>query len=239
MAGFGFLGALAGSSGQALDAIKARQEREREERKMRMLEELRRDTAVYLADYEDKLKSDDVDEKLSSFDPTTGEFIYRNREGKELSRRKDPGMAEEYEFNKTKNETYLRSLEANIRQSDASAEASRASAAVSRRSLSKLDEADVPPTLVDRANEIAYRQKTVVDDLTSQGVPADVIQQTILRVLADAAAKGKSPAQAEQDFVVHAAPRLRGAYGAVNKKTGEPKNKYNTNTVKRRLDSGF
>src|SRR5690606_33165461 len=112
-------------------------------------------------------------------------------------------------------------------------------AELSRKSLSKLDEEDVPPTLMDRANEIAFRQKNVVQDLTSQGVPADVIQQTILRVLANAAAEGKSPAQAEQEFVTRAAPKLRGTYGGVNPNTGEPTNKYNTNTVKRRLDSGF
>lgn len=211
MAGFGFLGALAGSSGQALDAIKTRQEREREERKMRMLEELRRDTAVYLADYEDKLKSDDVDDKLSGFDPTTGEFVSRNREGKELGRRKDPGIAEEYEFNKNKNATYLKSLEANIRQSDASAEASRASAAVSRKSLSKLDEADVSPTLMDRANEIAFRQKTLVEDLIEGGVPAEAVQLTIMRSLQNAMARNQ-PASAAETYFVQATDNLRKLY---------------------------
>lgn len=133
MAGIGLLGFLGGASGQALDAMKSRQDDEREDRKLRMLEELRRDTAVFLADYKEKLDQDDVNENASGFDSTTGEYIMRNKEGKELGRRKDPGMAADYQFKRDSQALQLDAARANIDQSRASAEASRASAANSRR----------------------------------------------------------------------------------------------------------
>ena len=223
MAGFGFLGALSGASGQALDAIKRRQDQAAEERKARLLEELRRDTAVYLADYKEKLEADDVDSNLSSFDPTTGEFVSRNKEGAEIGRRKDAGMLEEYEFGKKKNQLSLDALSANIEQSRASADASRASASVSRKSLSAL-EAGENPTTTSRAQEILYRNKKIVDDLVDSGVPAEAITLTAMRSLQNAAARNQSPAEAEKYFI-SAADILRDQYSDSEKNTNKRKYK--------------
>lgn len=226
MASLGFLGALAGASGQALDAIKTRQDQEREDRKMRMLEELRRDTAVYLADYKEQLDKKHVDKDLSSFDPTTGEFVSRNQEGTELGRRADPGMKAQYDFEQQKNQKSLLALDANIRQSDAAADSSRASASLARKSLAAQDE-DTSPTIMSRANEITYRQKNVVEDLINGGVPAEVVQQLAMESVKQAAARGLAPSKAEQFFVTGAA-NIRSKYA------GSPKN---TNTVKARARS--
>jgi hypothetical protein len=223
MASLGFLGALSGASGQALDAIKSRQDEEREQRKMRLLEELRRDTAVYLADYQDQLDQKNVDKDLSSFDPTTGEFINRNKRGEELSRRADPGAAEDYQFKKNQQDLSLDAIRANIAQSNASAGASNAQAALARKSASALDQANPAPTLMSRANEIAFRQKSIVNDLISIGVPADAVQTLALESVRQAAARGLTPAQAEEFFV-------KGAETLRNKAKGAS---YNTNKEKR------
>jgi hypothetical protein len=125
-------GFLAGASGQALDFMKSRQDDERELRKTKMLQELRRDTAVFLADYKEKLDEGKVDKDLSGFDSSTGEYVSRDNRGREVGRRADPGMAQDLDYKRKMQGLQLDAQRANIDQSRASAEASRASAARSR-----------------------------------------------------------------------------------------------------------
>jgi hypothetical protein len=83
---------------------------------------------------------------------------------------------------------------------------------------------------MSRANEIAYRQKSTVEDLINGGVPAEVVQQLAMESVKQAAARGLDPSKAEQFFIVGAA-NLRGKYS-----TGVRKDK-NTNTTKAKARS--
>lgn len=131
--GFKLMGALAGASGQALQAQQDRDDEEREIRKARLLEQLRKDTAIDLAEFQEGLEAKKVDDKMSGFSEDTGEYIMRNSKGEEISRRPDAGMAKDAEFGRKKDALSLDVAQANIDQSRASADASRASAGYSRK----------------------------------------------------------------------------------------------------------
>lgn len=224
MASIKLLGALAGASGQALDALKSRQDEEREKRKMRMLEELRRDTAVYLADYEEQLKSKRVDDKLSSFDPSTKEFVMRNSRGEEIGRRADAGMAEDHDFQKQTRTLTLDAQRANIDQSRASADSSRASAGYSRKAAAALDGAGSGGNSLDaRAQELLYQNKATVDDLAKDVTP-ETINSLALNVVTSAAALAKDGRPVSMQELWNAAvEKLRTKAGQHRGADGAPK----------------
>jgi len=63
-------------------------------------------------------------------------------------------------------------------------------------------------TIPERANEIKYRQKDIVDSLRDSGVPAEEIQKALLDSVRQAAARGLPPSKAEEIFI-SATPKIR------------------------------
>lgn len=81
-------GGVKGFADKKVEYLDAREEEEREKRKAKFLEQLRLDTAKQVADYQEAIAAARPDEKMSTVDYTTGEYISRDRDGNEKTRRK-------------------------------------------------------------------------------------------------------------------------------------------------------
>lgn len=205
-----------------LDGIQKREATEREIQKEKILMQLRADQEKELFTYKDLLERRKPDAKFSDSDYTTGKTTLRNSYGEEVGTIDVPASEKaKYDFEQKKQSLDLENISSQIAsraRDDARQERStnayigsldRAGAATSAGST--LSGPGGTATTSDRANEIAFRQKTLVDDLVRSGVPADAVQLTIIKSLKQAAARGKPPSAAEEYFI-SAADILRKAY---------------------------
>lgn len=179
--GLGTLGFLKGASGVALDSIQQREEEERDARKAEMLEQLRRETAKYLADYEDLLNSKRVDDRLTEEDLVSGRKTFRNSKG-EIIGEGIVSQSDREKFSLDREAT-----RANIDQSRAAAQYSRSMANRLDREAEEEEEPD-ESSIDARAQELLYQNKSTVEDLEKYVAP-EVINKMAIEVVAQAAAR--------------------------------------------------
>lgn len=206
MAGNIVAGFVKGFSGRALDQIDQRKKEEQEIKKAEMLERLRRETMEYSVELAERMEKDDVDDKLSSTDFTTGKKVLRNKEG-DIIREIDIPKSdmEAYSLERTAADLGLEDARlgldvkrANIDQSRAAAENSRAYAARARRLDSSdggsRDSKSSNPDEYTVANELIGKFKTQVAGI-SDHVPASVISDAAVAATRSAL---KAPGTPEQ-----------------------------------------
>lgn len=203
-----------------LDQIQKREAYQRELEKAEMLERLRAETAKDLADYQELLDAKKPSKEQSTSDFETGKKTLRNQYGEKIGEIDLPA-SDKFAYEQEKRKASLD--EENIRSQIAdrardSANAERQTSAYIKSLDQQTGVGGTKPTgsngklsITDRANEIKYRQQDVVKDLIASGVPADAVQQTILRSLKNAAARGLPPSAAEE-FFINAAEQLRQAF---------------------------
>lgn len=209
MASLGTLRFIQGFTGDVRNSIEKRDEAERERKKMTMLEELRRNTFKWEQDYKAILDKRKSDKDLTQVDYEKGIKVLKNSEGETI--REVPlskSEMDEYRIQRrgleaqtSERETKAKFAErealsnlakdaASIRAADASAASSRASAGLTARQARALDQSDKGSnSLEDRANELAFRQKAVVEDLIASNVPAELVMQTAIRSVKESAAR--------------------------------------------------
>lgn len=208
--GLGTLGFLKGASTTALDSIQQREKDEREEKKLQLLEQMRRETAKYVADYEDLLANQRVDDDLTDEDFTTGKRTLRNRRGEVLGTTDiSASDRQKYQMGLDQASLTQEATRANIDQSRASAASSRAYAS----SLDSKNDKDDEISDADVANELMYRysddineiQRSLAEgdkELGLEGPEANSLSRTqIRRVALEMSRNARTGEQAQEMFL--------------------------------------
>lgn len=221
LAGYAF---VQGFTGDVRNSIEKREEAERDRKKSQFLEQLRRDTYKWQAEYDAARAKSQSDKNMTQFDYDKGVKILKNSDGDTL--REVPLTKSEidaYQLDRrgaqaklTVDETKAKyadrlgqldiaQAEAQIDSSRASAANSRASAAATRRALSSAGgEDDVfgnsgAAKAERRVQEILYRNKDIAEGLKAAGIPEENIQQLAAEALIQASQTG-DPAAALRIF---------------------------------------
>lgn len=216
-----------GFTGSVVGSIEKREEAEREKKKAELLESLRRDTYKWQKEIDAMYAKRDADKDMTQFDYDKGIKILKNKDGEtlrevpltqselstyQLERRgreaKTSAAETDAKYAERKALSDLAKDQASIDASRASASNSRASANLTARQMKALESsATGGSSLNERANELASRQKVVVEDLVKSGVPAELVQQTAIRSIKESAARNGSVSP--EDIFLRAANVLR------------------------------
>lgn len=218
---------IQGFTGSVVGSIEKREEADREKKKAELLESLRRDTYKWQKEIDAMYAKRDADKDMTQFDYDKGVKILKNKDGDVL--REVPLTKSEmtaYSMDRRGAEAKLKSAEtdanfaerkalselardqAAIDASRASASNSRASAGLTAKQMRALDASSSgTSSLNERANELASRQKVVVEDLVKSGVPAELVQQTAIRSIKESAARNGTISP--EDIFLRAANVLR------------------------------
>lgn len=217
-------GFVSGASKYGLDQLSRQQEEEREIRKLKLLEQLRKDTAKEMAEFQDQLNRKKPDKDMSTDDLTTGKRTLRNEYGEEVGSLDLPASvleqykakAEEAALDRQYKTKQIENFDADNRRADEQLEIARGNLGISqaRLALDKQIRAAEAKGNQDKADsisvgqEIIYRNAKVADDLIRAGVPAEVVQKTAAMSAAQAKARGGGMSDAQLIFL-DAASRLR------------------------------
>lgn len=212
-----------GFTGDVRNSIEKREEAERERKKSVFLEELRRDTYKWQAEYDAARAKSQSDKNMTQYDYDRGVKILKNSDGDTL--REIPLTKYEIETADTERRSGRAKLaldetkaayagreaemglardRAAIEASRASAESSRASAQATRRGLSSVGgDDDVfgnsgAAKVERRVQELLYRNQDIAAGLKAAGVPEENIQQ--LAAEAIIRAPNEDPARALEIF---------------------------------------
>lgn len=229
LAGYAF---VQGFTGDVRNSIEKREEADRDRKKTIFLEELRRDTYKWQAEYDAARAKSKSDKDMTQFDYDRGVKILKNADGDTL--REVPltkSEREEYDLGIRKSRAGVATEETKARYADqearlglerdraaidasrASADSSRASARATRRGLSSIGADDDlmggsgAAKYERRIQEMMYKNQGIVSDLEEAGVPRETIEEFAANAL-DAAAERGDPAEAYTLFR-QGAPRLR------------------------------
>lgn len=212
------LGFVGGAANYGAKQIEDRQKSEEELRKEKMLMELRVQTEKEMAVFNHDLTQHDTDSKQSGPDLATGKYIYRDSDGnvrstRDLTDSEKTALTQDQskgnlELDNLKSQISSRAHDDSISdqrlsldkvQTAASVAASRASAAHSYAEIGALDGTKnsglhggpaVTNSLGDRAHEVLYQNKDVVDQMVKAGYPADQLAILANEAVKQAAAKG-------------------------------------------------
>lgn len=177
MADWGTIGAgfLKGSADYMVDTIRTQQDEERKARQAKLLEELRMSTEKQLATFRDKMERARVDKDFSGAEGE--EFVYRNKDGSETSRR---GLSateiEARDFQRTERANKIRAADQEIKASDAGIRQGDERLALTRRGQ------DMDAAQSRERNSIA---RMAADSKTSAGDTSDVSATSIGYQLTD------------------------------------------------------
>lgn len=201
---------IQGFTGDLRNSIEKRDEAERDRKKAEFLESLRRDTYKWQKEIDSLYARRDVDKNQTQFDYTKGVKVLRNSEGDvlreipltqseissyQMERRgleaKTKAAETDASFAERKALSDLARDAAAIRASDASAANAGTSAAYTRAQMKALEgQGKGGSSIDDRANELAERQKVIVEDLVKSGVPAELVQKLAVESVVQSAARG-------------------------------------------------
>lgn len=197
----GMLGFLAGASKTALDSIQSRENDEREIKKAKMMEQMKLETAKYLANFDDLLASKHPDNAMTEIDYEKGTETLKNRDGKVLSvGQLSQAKKEEHDLGLRKEESGLAKDAASIRSLDASAASSYSSQRLQDRTDPNIrsgGSSSKAPTDAERADALFYLNR----DMVKEAGQTDGINPTAPRILAaQTIAAAKAAQRAGVDF---------------------------------------
>lgn len=218
LAGYAF---VQGFTGDVRNSIEKREEAERDRKKSQFLEQLRRDTYKWQAEYDAARAKSQSDKNMTQFDYDKGVKILKNSDGDtirevpltkseidayRLDRR---GTEAKLTVDETKakyadrlGQLDIAQAEAQIESSRASAANSRASAAATRHALSSADGVfgtSGAAKAERRVQEILSRNEDIAEGLKAAGIPEENIQQLAAEALIQASQTG-DPAAALRIF---------------------------------------
>lgn len=201
-----------GASDYTVDSIRDQQKADQEIKKMKLLEDLRVATEERMATFRENLARGRADKDLSGLEGD--EFVMRDAEGKEKSRR--AATADEKEARqrgRDKDDLSKRQGEASIRQSEASIRQGDERNALSRRGQDLDFQAAMARTAASgrggsggsdisdqglqgtSSSAIGYKltgmNKSIVDNAVKGGIPAERVQQLASIVVSRALARGE------------------------------------------------
>lgn len=215
-----------------LDQIQKREADQRDIEKAKMLQQLRLEQEKEMFEYQDLLNRSKPDKAMSTDDFGTGKRNLRNEYGQDIGTMDLPSSAiDEYKSKKQKDDLDIQNVKSQIEsrtRDDVRQERSTNAyiGSLDRQAATGSGTAGAI-THTDRANEIKFRQKDIVDSLRDSGVPAEVIQQALIDSVKGAHAAGLPPAKAEEIFV-NSAGKIRQIW---------MKSKGNTRRVNKTLDT--
>lgn len=196
------------------------QNREAEERKLRtaeQLEKLRRETSDY--EFNRNLNQERKEVKRSEFDPEKGETVDYNAEGTAIGRRRDAAASEAYKLNREKAMLDLEDTRSEIAARKERLALDRADLGERRAARQNSGAAQLGAEQANSpsgaAKNLIYVNKSIVDALVADGIPADEIARAATLSVNHAAnrdGKGFNPDRADTIFL-DSLRRLRGGIG--------------------------
>lgn len=248
----GLAGFAKGAADYTVDSIRDQQKAEQEIKKMKLLEELRVATEERMSTFRENLLRNRADKDLSGLEGD--EFVMRDAEGKEKSRR--AATADEKEARqraRDKDDLSKRQGEASIRQSEASIRQGDERNALSRRGQDLDFQAAMARNaasgrggggdITDQglqgtsSSAIGYKltgmNKSIVDNAVKGGIPAERVQQLASIVVSRALARGEKNLDViNSDFLDGLTELRRGVDGA-GENASWSLDTYRTNSAKR------
>lgn len=238
-----------GAADYTVNAIEDQRKAEMELKKAKMLEELRANTEERLAEFREKMQRTRTDKDMSGLEGD--EFVLRDAEGKEKSRRAATAdekearqrVRDQADLDKRKGEASIRASDASIRQGDERNALTRRgqdldyAAARERNAISKMGAVSDGDLMGNSSTAIGYKltgmNKSIVDNAVKGGVPAERIQQLASIVVSRALARGeKNLDQINSDFLDGLTELRRGVEGTGDSATWSL-DTYRTNSAKR------
>lgn len=241
MASSALWGFVSGFSKSVEKQLADRQDEEKEKRKLLLLQELQRQQS----DYEYNRAMGEVDNQLTDKDYSTGKVTFKNKRG-DVLRTEDMSADEmkDYQYKQQKQDVDLQKDKKSLDVADAQIENFKSEAAnraaelgiqqqqlgISRQRVGlEQQQLDLQKTggftntLDQRAHELLYQNKDIVEQVAKQGVPMDVIAKVAKQSTLQAAAHAKNGQNISlQDTFIGALTNLRNAAKKDRDRKGGP-----------------